>query len=78
MDLAADFEFAEENKQEFVSRNGGATCPLLRYVVAINPECSKEDFVAAAVARGYNGKTAKIQFVASRKFMTEMDAEEVS
>lgn len=66
--LIADFEFAMGCQDEFKSRNGGFMAPLLRYVAAINPECSKKEFVAAMTKCGVNPNTAAIQFTASRKF----------
>lgn len=60
--LAADIQFAEASG-EFTSR-----APLLRYVVAINPEATVSEFVAAAESAGYNPKTAATCFYASRKF----------
>lgn len=65
MGIQADFAFAK-NSGEF-SRQA----PLLRYVAAINPQLSKHEFVAAAVAAGYHSATASIQFAQSRRCSVE-------
>lgn len=66
MNLAADFAFAQECRHaagEFLS-----DAALLRYVAAINPEATRKEFVAAAVAAGYRANTAGNRFNESRKF----------
>lgn len=61
MDIATDFEFAKGDRDELPT-----TAALLKYVTAINPEATKKEFVAAAVAAGYHPNTAAIQFAQSR------------
>ncbi len=61
MDLQADFDFAKASA-EFSS-----AAPLLRYVVALNIEASKAEFVAAAVKAGYPAHSAGARFGESRR-----------
>ena len=63
--IASDIVFAEESG-EFTSR-----ASLLRYVVALNPDATVSEFVAAAVAAGYLEATARTCYYASRKFDRE-------
>ena len=60
--IAADFEFAATSG-EF---SNAAT--LLRYVAAINPDLTRAEFVAAAVAAGYAANSSANRFRESRKF----------
>lgn len=62
MNLAADFAFAAASG-EFAN-----AAQLLRYVAAINPEASREAFVAAAVEAGYKANSSANRFRESRAF----------
>lgn len=64
MDLAADFEFA---KEDF----GSNAAVVLRYVAALNPEATRVEFVAAAVAAGYAANSSANRFRESRAFDCE-------
>lgn len=69
MNLAADFAFAAECYHpagEFQSK-----AALLRYVAAINPEATRDEFVAAAVAAGYRANSSANRFRESRQFDLE-------
>lgn len=63
MSLAEDLEFAAG---EFDSQ-----AAVLRYVAAINPQASREEFVAACVAAGYPANSSANRFRESRKFDSE-------
>ncbi len=64
MDLQADFSFARENQgSEFKGM-----AQELRYVAAINPDCTRAEFVKAAVEFGHVKATAERSFAYSRRF----------
>lgn len=63
--IIEDIRFAEQSG-EFDSM-----APLLRYVVAINPDASRTEFVEAAVACGYKANSAGNRFRESRAFDEE-------
>ena len=64
MTLAEDIKFAEESLgTEFKS-----VSPILRYVAAINPDATRQEFIAACVAAGYKANTAGNRFHESRTF----------
>lgn len=63
MSLAEDIKFAEEAL--WVEFKGVA--PMLRYVAAINPQATRQEFVEACVAAGYKANTATNRFYESRK-----------
>lgn len=71
MNLAADFAFAEADENSADLRN---EAQILRYVAAINPEATREQFVAAAVAAGYAANSSANRFRESRACSMEMDA----
>lgn len=62
MNLQADFDFAAQSG-ELVN-----DAQILRYVAALNPEASRVEFVAAAVAAGYAANSSANRFRESRKF----------
>ena len=66
MNLAADFTFAAESLGQGGEFKNAAQ--LLRYVAALNPEASRVEFVAAAVAAGYAANSSANRFRESRKF----------
>ena len=72
MSLADDFEFAQ---QEPDFQGTYVSGKLLRYVASINPDCTREQFIDAAVLAGYNANTASCRFLESRKFDAQADAE---
>ena len=61
--IALDIDFARQSPEFF-----GRLTALLRYVVALNPDATKAEFVKEATTRGYNATTAAIQFAQSRRF----------
>ena len=63
MNLAQDFANCKDDLR-------GA--PLLRTVAAMNPRCSKKEFVAAAVAAGYHPHSAGARFGESRAIDRKM------
>jgi hypothetical protein len=59
-----------------VREDGMRDAPTLRTVAALNPDCSKAEFVAAAVLAGFHPHSANARFLESRKLDREMcDAE---
>jgi hypothetical protein len=70
MDLAADFIFARDSGEFDGPRVSGK---LVRYVAAINPDATRVEFIAAAVAAGFNANTAACRFLESRKFDMKSD-----
>jgi hypothetical protein len=60
--------------QDFAGIVGEFTsqAPALRTVAALNPSCSKAEFVQAAVAAGYNAHSAGARFGESRRLDAEM------
>lgn len=63
--LLADIDFAIKSG-EFAS-----VAPMLRYVAAINPEVTCQQFVSACVAKGFRANSAANRFRESRKFDAE-------
>jgi hypothetical protein len=69
-------DFANERRiGEFVG-----TGSLLRNVACVNPDATRKEFIAAAVASGFNKHTATIQFAKSRSIdlsfgFCELDSE---
>jgi hypothetical protein len=61
--LSEDLAFARDHKEEF---NGNAG--LLRYVAALNPDATRDEFVAACVRVGYLANSSANRFRESRKF----------
>jgi hypothetical protein len=77
--ISEDFAFArgcEEFQVGFKDgcSNAGRLCPMLRYIVALNPSMTKKEFIAAAVIEGIKPTTAAIQFANSRRVSASMDA----
>lgn len=56
----------------------GGLCPDLREALAVIPEVSQADFVAAAVSLGINKATASIQYRKQRAFQAGADAAEAA
>lgn len=56
----------------------GGLCPDLREALAVIPEVSQGDFVAAAVSLGINKSTAAIQFRKQRAFAAGCDQAEAA
>ena len=50
--IALDIDFARQSPEFF-----GRLTALLRYVVALNPDATKAEFVKEATTRGYNATT---------------------
>ena len=63
--IMLDIRFAEDSG-EF-----GTSAPLLRYVAALNPDATRQQFVDAAESCGYKRNTAANRFRESRKFDEE-------
>lgn len=63
MSIAEDIKFAEQDLG--VEFKGVA--PMLRYVAAINPQATRQEFIQACVAAGYKANTATNRFYESRK-----------
>lgn len=63
-DIITEIEFAESQAHEFK----GYIAPMLRFVVAVNPEVDRDLFVAACVEKGYHAATAKQCFYIGRKW----------
>lgn len=63
MNLIADIHFAEECPDELKN-----SAQVLRYVAAINPQATRQEFVAACVACGYRANSSANRFRESRAF----------
>lgn len=63
MSIAEDIKFAEQDLG--VEFKGVA--PMLRYVAAINPQATRQEFIQACVEAGYKAHTAANRFHESRK-----------
>jgi len=66
--LRQDLEFAETQEDELVNR-----AQILRYVAALNPDCTCKEFVLVADEFGYHPNTARTCFYKSRSIMAELD-----
>lgn len=64
MSLAEDIEFAEES----IGGEFPSVASMLRYVAAINPQATRQEFIQACVAAGYKANTAANRFHESRTF----------
>lgn len=62
MSIAEDIKFAQESG-EFSS-----TAPMLRYVAALNPQATRQEFVEACVAAGFRANSSGNRFYESRCF----------
>lgn len=62
MSIAEDIKFAKESG-EFSS-----TAPMLRYVAAINPQATRQEFIDACVAAGFRANSSGNRFYESRCF----------
>jgi hypothetical protein len=61
MNLIADIRFAEESSEELKNAT-----QVLRYVAAVNPQATRQEFVAACVACGYRANSSANRFRESR------------
>jgi len=64
MSIAEDIKFAEQDLG--VEFKGVA--PMLRYVAAINPQATRQEFIQACAEAGYKANTATNRFHESRSF----------
>jgi hypothetical protein len=67
--VLADIKFCQDNVSEF-----RGLCPLMRTVVALNPEMEAGEWADIAVAVGWNRGTALKQFAHSRRIDAETEA----
>lgn len=73
--VLADIQFARQSgefdpKPGQVAGGGNrifGVCPMMRYVVALNPQLTRKDWVRLATGAGYHGQTAAKQFRQSRE-----------
>jgi hypothetical protein len=63
MNLIADIRFAEESPEELKN-----AAQVLRYVAAINPLATRQQFVEACVSCGYRANSSANRFRESRAF----------
>lgn len=64
MSIVEDIRFAEQD----VGVEFKGVAPMLRYVAAINPQATRQEFIQACVAAGYRANTAANRFHESRTF----------
>lgn len=69
MSLHSDIKFAQANMGEF----NNSISPMLRYVAAINTDCTRKEFIDACVAAGFKANTAGNRFRESRKETLSID-----
>ena len=62
MSITEDTKFAQESG-EFSS-----TAPMLRYVAAINPQATRQEFIEACVVAGFRANSSANRFRESRAF----------